>query len=79
MLLAINELGNKFNLLSDKQGIMNGDVGKISGFYFGSELEFLDESGNNDKSVRDSFANNDDENNITIEMNNNLIFFIFSP
>ena len=52
--------GSKFTLLSDKQGIMNGDVGKISGFYLGSELEFVDESGDNDKSVRDSFANNEE-------------------
>ena len=52
--------GSKFSVLSDKQGIMNGADGKISGFYFGSELDFVDEAGNNDKSTKDSFANNDD-------------------
>lgn len=52
--------GSQFQLLSDKQGIMNGDVGKVSGFYQGNELSFYKEDGDIDIGMRESFSDSSD-------------------
>ena len=52
--------GSQFQLLQDKRGIMNGDVGKIQGFYFGDKLDFVDENGDEDTNTKNEFANTND-------------------
>ena len=50
---------NTFEKITDSFGVMNGDIGKIVDFVLGSQLVFLDSSGNIDEDTRNMFSDED--------------------
>lgn len=51
---------NTFQKINTSSGVMNGDTGKIVGFIKGSQLEFIDDTGNLDDNTRKDFSDSDD-------------------
>lgn len=76
---------NTFELLTEVSGVMNGDIGKVLGFFNSSELSFIDKDGNLDEETSDNFGGNSDiiymgvKYKDTDEKGNKLDYIIFYP
>ena len=76
---------NVFERLLNVSGVMNGDIGKIIGFFSAYELSFIDKEGNVDDKTAESFGNDSDllymavKYKDTDENGNKLEYIIFYP
>lgn len=58
---------NTYQYDKESMGVMNGDVGKIVDIVFGKKLSFVDENGNTDDEISESFSKEDNVMYIAVE------------